>query len=315
MPLPELKPIKLRPPEIVKTFNLLEGTDIEKTVNNLIHAHPEFGKRFRIKELAAQQTWFELTPLIIKSSAPTKSMRHELELAKELGHVAIRPRYAVEGVFYNYEMIVPIPEDMLGIESEEKLLKEHVAVVDNAPDPDFRQDLLELKPIGIATRVCGHEGSWMVYSYSVKDDPSAVWSTPLVDAPYKDTQPFLATKGGEFVILEDDRYPQSTKELEDVKKRISNRANDVEGLELEKQKMIMVNMEWVIAHAVSTEAVCRNYNFERMEKIFGEIVPSLTIHEEELKGPDLINKMIEIMYEPTYRFDIENIRKYTIRPK
>lgn len=291
-------------------------TDIEQYVEKFITVHPEFEKLLRTKQLAAKQITFELTPLIARFIAPLKNMPHEVNLVEELSHVALRPNTAVEGMYYHCDMFVPIPDDMLDIKSEEELLKEHFNLMNSCIDKDFRQNIYELKPLGIVTRVCGWNGSWIVYSYSTKDDPSVVWSTPLVDSPYKNTQPFLAVRDGEFVILEDDLAPEIHTRVEDVKKRIENRIKDIEGLELKAQRTIPVDMEWVIAHAINTEEVFRGFSLALAVKKIGEHIPDLTIHKEDLKGAEILEFMKkDITTEPAYRFKLENIRKFTIRQK
>lgn len=324
MTLPELKPIKFRLYDVQRTLDqfrkgaeeysktFLDISDIEKDVDTFISSNPKIGRLLRVQDLAAQRIHFELIPLVAKFSGELKFIPHESKLVEEFSHVAIRPRDAVEGGYYHYELIIPIREDMLDLETEEELLKAHVSLIDGFIDQEFRKNVIELKPLDIVTRMYGWQGSWITYSISVKDDPDVVWSTPLVDAPYKDTQPYLAVKGGEFLILEDDRYKQSTRLLRDVRKRLIRRTEDYKDFQLKEHEMIRVNSEWVLAHAIKTGDISRSYSFERMETAFGKSIPQLTIYDKDLKGPDLINKMIEIMYEPTYRFDIENIRNFTI---
>jgi hypothetical protein len=310
MALPDLQPVKYQPYDVGQTFKdflkrakaysktFLDVTEIEDDVQNFINSNPKVGRFLRIKELAAQQTSFELTPMIAKFDAPFKFMAHERELVKQLSHFAVKPKDAVEGVYYHYEMIVPIPVDMLTVESEERLIKEHMHLIDTPIDKDFKKNIIELKPLGIVTRMCGWEGSWIVYSFTVHDDPSAVWSTPLVDAPYKDTQPFLAVKGGEFVILIDDRYEQSTRTLHDVKQRLVARSRGNRNFELKSEKKILANMEWVIAHAITTGSLYKDLSFEMMESSFAEFIAKLTMQRKNLSGPELLKFMTQIIYEP-----------------
>ena len=326
MTLPELEPITFRPYDVVKTFEQFEKkvngysgifsdiSDIDKYVAEFIKEHPEFAKSIRTDELGAKQVKFELTPLIAMFTAPIATMTHELNLINEFNHVALRPDNAVEGLYYHCDMYVPIPDEMLNLESEEKLLKEHFNMMDSCIDKEFRQNIYELKPLGIVTRVCGWDGSWIVYSYSVKDDPKVVWGTPLVDSPYKNTQPFLAVKGGEFVILEDDLTPENHARVGDVRTRISNRVDSIEGLELKEMEVIPVDTGWVIAHAINTQRVFRGFSLEHAIKDLGQHIPDLTIHEENFKGKELLQVLKEdVTEEPIYRFKLENIRKHTIR--
>ena len=236
MTLPELKPSEVQTLPVLKTFEQFkekvngyseifsDTSDVEQYVNDFIEKHPEFEKQLRIQQLAITEIKFELTPLIAEFSASLNSMTHEITLVedKELNHVALRPIDGVEGKYYHRNLYVPIPADMLNHDSEKKLLKEHFNLMDSCIDKEFRQNIWELKPLGIAQRMYGWEGAWMVYSYTTKDDPRVIWSAPLVDSPYK-SQPFLVLEGGEFVILEDDLTPQTTTEVEDVKNRIKNR--------------------------------------------------------------------------------------------
>lgn len=326
MPLPELEPITFRPQDVVKTFKQFERkvngysktfsdiSDIEKYVDKFIREHPEFAKPIRTDELGAKQVKFELTPLIAMFSAPIETMPHELKLIDEFNHVALRPDNAVEGVYYHYVMYVPILDELLNLESEEKLLKEHCSLMEGCIDEEFRQNIYELKPLGIVTRVCGWDGSWIAYSYTIKDDPSVVWGTPLVDSPYKNTQPFVAVKNGEFVILEDDLTPENHARVKDVRTRISNRADKIEGLELKEMEVIHVDTGWVIAHAINTQNIFRGFSLEHAIKDLGQHIPDLTIHEENFKGKELLQVLEEeITEEPIYRFKLENIRKHTIR--
>lgn len=327
MTLPELEPTEVRLPDVVKTFEQFEKkvnsyskilsdvSDVERYVDKFIATHPEFEKQLRIKQLAAKEIKFELTPLIAQFSASLKSMSHEITLAEELNHVALRPIDGVEGEYYHRDLYVPIPKDMLNLDSEEKLLKEHFDLIDCCIDKEFRQNILELKPLGIVTRMCGWDGSWVVYSYTTKDDPSVIWSAPLVDSPYK-TQPFLALKGGEFVILEDDLHPERHSKVEDIKKRIEKRIQGIEGLELKARRAIPVDMEWVIAHAINTDAIFRGSLLEFAVRDLGEHIPDLMIHKETFKAEDLLQFMRkDITSEPSYRFELKNIRKFTIPRK
>jgi hypothetical protein len=328
MTLPELEPIKFRPYDVVKTFEQFEKkvngyskkfsdiSGIEDYVNRFIHKHPEFAKPLQAEELAARQVRFELTPLIARFNAPIKMMTHEINLIEELNHVALKPKNAVDGVYYHCDMFVPIPDNMLNFEYEERLLKEHHNMMNSCIDKEFRQNIYELKPLGIVTRVCGWDGSWIVYSYSMKDDPGVVWSTPLVDSPYKNTQPFLAVKDGEFVILEDDLTPEDHIRVEDVRRRIYNRVKDIEGLELKEKEAIPVDTEWVIAHAINTDRIFRGFSMAHAIKDLGQHIPYLTMHETSFKGNELLEVLKEdIIEEPVYRFKLENIRKYTISYK
>lgn len=324
MPLPELEPIKFRPFDVVKTFEQFEKkvngyskifsdiSGIEEYVDMFIQKHPEFAKPLRVEELAAKQVRFELTPLIAMFTALLKNMPHEINLIEELNHIALRPIDAVEDVYYHCDMFVPIPYDMLDNESEEKLLKEHVNLMDSCIDKEFRQNIYELKPLGIVTRVCGWNGSWIVYSYTMKDDPRVVWSSPLVDSPYKNTQPFLAVKDGEFVLLEDDLTPEVHTRVEDVRKRLYNRIKGIEGLELKEQEAIPVDTEWVIAHAINTGRIFRGFSMVHAIKDLGQHIPYLTMHETSFKGNELLEVLKEdVTEEPVYKFKLENIRKYT----
>ena len=326
MPLPILEPITFRPYDVVKTFEQFEKkvngysksfsdiSEIENYVDKFIKEHPEFAKSIRTDALGAKQVDFELTPLIAMFTAPIETMPHELKLIDEFNHVALRPDTAVEGVYYHYDMYAPIPDEMLNFESEGELLKEHFSLMDSCIDKEFRQNIYELKPLGIVTRVCGWDGSWIVYSYTIKDGPRVVWGTPLVDSPYKNTQPFLAVKGGEFVILEDDLTPENHARVEDVITRISNRVDKIEGLELKEMEVIPVDTGWVIAHAINTQRIFRGFSLKHAIKDFGQHIPDLTIHEEDYKGDKLLQVLKEeITEEPIYRFKLENIRKHTIR--
>jgi hypothetical protein len=327
MPLPELEPIGFRPYNVVKTFEEFEKrvngysetfsdiSEIEGYVDNFIKKHPEFVKPLRTKVLAAKQVSFELTPMIAMFSAPIKMMTHELNLIEDrkLSPVALKPLDLVEGMYYHCNRFVPIPADMLSLESEVDLLKNHVNLMDGCIDPEFRQNIYELKPLGIVTRVCGWNGSWIVYSYTMKDDPSVAWSAPLVDSPYKNTQPFLAVKNGEFVILEDDCTPEDHARVEYVKGRIRGRIKGIEGLELKVQEAIPVDTEWVIAHAINTDKIVRGFSLEHAIKDFGQHIPDLTMHETSFEGTELLEVLKEdVIEEPAYRFELENIRKYTI---
>ena len=327
MTLPELEPTEVRLPDVVKTFEQFEKkvnsyskilsdvSDVEQYVNKFLKVHPEFEKQLRTQQLAAKEIKFELTPLIAQFSASLKSMSHEITLVEELNHVALRPIDGVEGEYYHRDLYIPIPKDMLNLDSEKKLLKEHFDLIDCCIDKELIQNILELKPLGIVTRVCGWDGSWIVYSYTTKDGPSVIWSAPLVNSPYK-TQPFLALKGGEFVILEDDLHPERHSTVEDIKKRIEKRIKGIEGLELRPQKAITVDMEWVIAHAINTDAIFRGFPLEFAVRDLGEHIPDLTIHKETLKAEDLLQFMRkDITSEPTYRFKLENIQKFTIPRK
>ena len=328
MTLPELKPSEVRLHDVIKTFEqfgknvnnyskiLSDVSDVERYVDKFIKVHPEFEKQLRTQQLATKEIKFELTPMIALFSASLKSMLHESTLVEKLNHVALRPIGCVEGKYYHRDVYAPIPKDMLNIESEEKLLKEHFNLMDSCIDKEFRQNIWELKPLGIVTRMCGWDGSWIVYSYTTADDPSVIWSAPLVNSPYK-TQPFLALKGGEFVILEDDHHPERHSKVEDVKKRIEKRIKGIEGLELKPQKAIPVDMEWVIAHAINTEAIFRRFfSMEFAVRDLGEHIPDLTLHKETFKAEDLLEFMRkDITSEPTYRFKLENIRKFTIPHK
>lgn len=330
MPLPELEPIKFRPYDVVKTFEQFEKkvndysktfsdiSDIEGYVDKFIKTHPELAKPLRTKVLATKQVRFELTPMIAMSYTPIKMMPHEIRLIEDMGlnHVALKPKDAVEGLYYHCDMFVPIPDDMLNSESEEILLKEHFNLMAGSIDYEFRQNIYELKPLGIVTRVCGWNGSWIVYSYTMKDDPSVVWCTPLVDSPYRSTQPFLAVKDGEFVILEDDLTPEDHTRVEDVKKRITDRTQGIEGLELKVQEAISVDTAWVLAHAINTDKVVRGYSLKHAIKDFGQHIPDLTIYETSFKGNELLKVLKEdVIEEPVYRFKLENIQKHTIRYK
>ena len=330
MPIPQLEPITFRPYDVVKTFKQFEGnvkdyskafsdiSDIEGYVNNFIKKHPELAKPLRTKVLATKQVSFELTPMIAMLDAPIKMMTHEINLIedKELSPVALKPKDAVEGVYYHCDMFIPIPDDMLSFESEEDLLEEHFNLMDESIDKEFRQNIYELKPLGIVTRVCGWNGSWIVYSYTMRDDPSVAWSTPLVDSPYKSTQPFLAVKNGEFVILEDDLSPENHTRVEDVKSRIEHRIKGIEGLDLKVQEAILVDTAWVLAHAINTDKIVRGFSLEHAIKDFGQHIPDLTIHEASFKGNELLEVLKEdVIEEPIYRFKLENIRKHTISYK
>lgn len=330
MPLPELEPIKFRPYDVVKTFEQFERkvigysktfsdiSDIEGYVDTFIKKHPELAKPLRTKVLAAEQVSFELTPIIAMTDTPIKMMPHEICLIedKELSPVALKPKDAVEGLYYHCDIFVPIPGDMLTLESEEDLLKEHFNLMAESIDKEFRQTLYELKPLGIVTRVCGWNGSWIVYSYTMNDDPSVVWSTPLVDSPYRSTQPYLAVKDGEFVILEDDLTPEGHTCVEDVKRRIEDRINGIAGLDLKVGEVISVDTAWVIAHAINTDSIFRGFSLEHAIKDFGQHIPDLTIHKTRFKGHELLEVLKEdVIEEPVYRFKLENIRKHTIRYK
>jgi hypothetical protein len=330
MPLPELEPITFRPYDVVKTFEEFEKkvndyskvfsdiSEIEGYLDNFIKKHPELAKPLRTKALATKHVRFELTPMIAMLDSSIKMMTHELNLIedKKLSPVALKPKDAVEGLYYHCDMFVPIPDDMLNIESEEVLLKEHFNLMNETIDNEFRRTLYELKPLGIVTRVCGWNGSWIVYSYTMRDDPSVAWSTPLVDSPYRSTQPFLAVKNGEFVILEDDLTPEDHIRVEDVKTRINARTKGIEGLELKVQEAIPVDMAWVLAHAINTDKIVRGYSLKHAIKDFGQHIPDLTIHEARFKGNKLLEALKEdVIEESVYRFKLENIRKHIIRYK
>jgi hypothetical protein len=330
MPLPELEPIEFQPYDVVKTFEEFEKkvngyskafsdiSEIEGYVEKFIKKHPEFAKPLRTKVLATKQISFELTPMIAMFDTTIKMMPHELRLIedKKLSPIALKPKDAIEGLYYHCNVFVPIPEDMLNIESEEILLKEHFNLMNETIDNEFRQNIYELKPLGIVTRVCGWNGSWIVYSYTMNDDPSVAWSTPLVDSPYRSTQPFLAVKNGEFVILEDDLTPEDHTRVEDVKRRIEHRKKEIGGLDLKVEEAISVDTEWVIAHAINTDKIVRSFSLEDATKDFGQHIPDLTIQEASFKGNKLLEVLKEdVIEEPIHRFKLENIRKHTISYK
>jgi len=297
-----------------------DTTTIEETVKNVIENNPTVSKMIEAMRLSAAERTFTLTPLLAKYSEESEDINiHQIyrllhNNERTIDHVFVQPIDALEGLYYHYELYIPIPED-IGSSTPDELLKEHWGLVhQNMPD-EFNDLVYQFEPRYTIERVYGWEGSWLAYSVIVKD-VKAFWSTPLKDAPFRGTDPFLLLPKGEFAILETDGTDESVEKIKYVKQRIDNRIMGNPTIEFKHGETIEVTPEWIAAHMESTLQTKKEHAIEMdATRDFGEHIASATIdrlHNVE----DVVKFMKEdVMGPPIWKFDRKMIQKNRIHRK
>lgn len=329
MPLSEQAPPKFRP-EISRMFRQFETqsdnlrnifadtTDIEEIVDKFVKNNPAIGKMIETMRLSAAGRTFTLTPLITKYSEESEDIdMHQVyhllrNNERSIDHVFVQPIDALEGLYYHYELYIPIPEDMKP-NTPEKLLKEHWGLVQqNIPD-EFKKLVYQFEPRYTIGRVYGWDGSWLAYSV-VMEDAKAFWSTPLTEAPFCGTDPFLLLPKGEFAILENDGTDKSIAKIKYVRDRIDDRIIGNDTIKFQHGKTIEVKPEWIAAHMASTLETKKLIEIGPTKDV-GEHVASAAI-EKLPTGEDLLEFMKKnVMGPPMHEFDHEIIRKNRIYQK
>jgi len=323
MPLHEQAPprFKSNPRVILKQFGkqsanlktIFAATEIEETVDRFIENNPTISKLIETMRISAKGRTFTLTPLVAEYSEKSENidihqMYRLLHDERSINHVFAQPIDACEGVYYHYELYIPIPRDMI-FDTPEKLLKEHWELVhQNTPDK-FKELIYKFEPHYTIGRVYGWDGSWMAYS-AIIGAPDKFWSVPLTEAPYRGTDPFLVLPKGEFTILENDGTNRSAERAEYVVSEIKKRTDDDNTINFDDKRTIEVTPEWIAAHMASTLAINRNHVLEiGPSKGFGEHVASATI--EKLPTSDDVLEFMkkDVMGPPMYEFDRELIKK------
>lgn len=331
MPLSEQAPPKFKQDidSIFKQFEkesdnlgkiLSDTTDIEEFVYNFIKNNPTIGKMIETMRLSVAGRTFTLTPLIAKYSEESKDINihqiyHLLRNAeKSINHVFVQPIDAFEGLYYHYELYVPIPEDMKS-NSPNKLLKEHWELVRQNIPNEFEDLIYQFEPRYTIGRVYGWESSWLVYSVVVRDI-KVFWSTPLTEAPFRGTDPFLLLPKGEFAILENDGTDNSIAKIKHVKDRISDRVIGNDTVNFQQGKTIEVTPEWIAAHMASTLETKKEHVIEKgPAKDFGEHIASASIEELTTSEEVLEFMKKDVMGPPMYEFDRKLIQKNRIYRK
>lgn len=171
-----------------------DSSDVEEIVDKFIKSNPTIGKVIETMRLSAKGRTFTLTPLVAEYNKESEDinvhqMYHLLHAEKSVDHVFVQPIDACEGVYYHYELYIPIPRDMRA-DTPEKLLGDHWEMVHKNTPIEFKELDFQFEPRYTIGRVYGWDGSWMAYSAIIKDT-GALWSTPLTEAPYRGTDPFL----------------------------------------------------------------------------------------------------------------------------
>ncbi|KAF5416633.1 MAG: hypothetical protein C5S48_02400 [Candidatus Methanogaster sp.] len=328
MPLHEQAPhrcptFKSNPQVIFKQFReqaknlktIFATTEIEETVDKFIENNPTINKLIETMRISAKGRTFTLNPLVAEYSEESENIDiHQMyrllrDGERSIDHVFVQPIDACEDVYYHYELYIPIPGDML-TDTPDKLIKEHWEMVhQNTPD-EFRELVHRFEPRYTVGRVYGWEGSWMAYS-SIVRSPGKFWSTPLTEAPYRGTDPFLILPRGEFAILENDGTDRSIEKVEYVISEIRTRTDDDDTINFDGRRTIEVTPEWIAAHMASTLAIDKNQVLESgISKGFGEHVASATTIEKLPTSDDVLEFMKKsVMGPPMYEFDRELIQK------
>lgn len=323
MPLPEQTPprFKSNPSGMLKRFReqsenlktIFAATEIEETVDKFIENNPTISKLIETMRISAKGRTFTLTPLVAKYSEESENINvHQmyrlLHDERSINHVFAQPIDACEGVYYHYELYIPIPIDIV-FDTPEKLLKDHWELVHQNTPKEFEELVYRFEPRYTIGRVYGWEGSWMAYSAVIKDT-RAFWSKPLTEAPYRGTDPFLVLPKGEFAILENDGTGRSIEKVKYVVSEIEKRIEDNDTINFDDKRTIEVTPEWIAAHMASTIVTNRNHVLGiGSSKDFGEHMASATL--EKLPTSDDVLEFMKknVMGAPMYEFDRELIQK------
>lgn len=323
MPLHEQAPprFKSNPRVILKQFGkqsanlktIFAATEIEETVDKFIENNPTISKLIETMRISAKGRTFTLTPLVAEYSEESENINvHQmyrlLHDERSINHVFAQPIDACEGVYYHYELYIPIPRDLV-FDTPEKLLKDHWELVHQNTPKEFKELVYRFEPRYTIGRVYGWEGSWMAYSAIIKDT-RAFWSRPLTEAPYCGTDPFIVLPKGEFTILENDGTDRSIEKVKYVISEIEKRTGGDDTINFDDKRTIEVTPEWIAAHMASTLATNKNYIIGiGPSKGFGEHVAPATIKELPTSADVFEFLKKDVMGPPMYEFDRELIQK------
>jgi hypothetical protein len=226
-----------KPPELDEMTHLLK----EKEAS--------FFKAMNILKKAAKERKFTLSPIVAKYTPSS----HEVHLTKlfscnrEIDHFFVKPIRAYNGVFYWYELFIPIPIDISNLEDARSLLKEHWELIQECIPLRMRQQLIyDFKPLATIDRVYGWNGAWMAYSAMIKE-AGDFWSPPLTNCPYNGIQPYVCFSDGEIVILTNDETELCRKKVNHAKEEIYNRVKANKNIIFESRTSIEIAPEWIIA--------------------------------------------------------------------
>ena len=297
-----------------------DTTTIEETVKNFTENNPTISKMIEAMRLSVAERTFTLTPLLAKYSEESEDINiHQVyrllrNNERRIDHVFVQPIDALEGLYYHYELYIPIPEDMRS-RTPDKLLQEHWGLVHQSIPDEFNDLVYQFEPRYTIERVYGWEGSWLAYSVIVKD-VKMFWSTPLKDAPFCGTDPFLLLPKGEFAILENDGTAESIEKITHVKERIDERSISNHTITFKRGETIEVTAEWIAAHMASTIQTKKEEVIKMdVTRDFGEHVASATI--DQLPNVDDVLKFMkeDVMGTPEFKFDRKMIQKNRIHRK
>lgn len=293
---------------------------IDNTIDDFINKQREIHKdndyfkslkkSIETMNLAAEQLQFTLTPLVAKYTDESPSSHFLPALindTKQIDHVFIEPRFGVEDFYYHYHLFFPLNKKILDAEDPKTMIKEHWNIIYPELKSYAKYNLVRhFKPMYTVSRVYGWDGAWLAYSVAVEDKRD-YWSLPLVETTYNGCQPFLAIKGGEFTILQNDKTENSQKKAMEACRRIKKRIEQNKNVQFEKGESIKVAPRWIAAHAISSN---------------GKPVGSFKYFSEDFSskiGPGSFNKKLETAQEvlnfmrkntmgtPVYRFKDDDI--------
>jgi hypothetical protein len=261
--------------------------------------------------LAAEELWFTLTPLVARYNQ--KSYENHLLPSligddKEFDHVFIVPKIGVEGFYYNYYLYIPIPKDLLINTSPKILVKEHWNLIKQKLEIFSKIAFIKnFEPKCIIPRVYGWEGAWIGYTVSVLDDGLGYWSLPLVKTPYNGCQPFLAIKEGEFAIMQDDQSENCHKKTKDACAKIKLRIKQKQDVEFETKKSIEVAPKWITAHAINSNPKPMSSLSQPYEDFSSKICSSSL--KKDLNSTEKILDFMKksTMGKPVYIFEEDDI--------
>jgi len=283
--------------------------DKQRKLYNDNNYYESLKKSIEIMNLAAEQVQLTLTPLVAKythESYESHFLPAVINDLKEINHVFIEPRFGVEDFYYHYYLYFPLGRSFLNAKDPKTLLKEHWNLIETELRSYKKYNLFrQFKPMYTISRVYGWEGAWLSYSVVVEDKRD-YWSLPLVETTYNGCQPFLAVKGGEFTILQNDKTQNSEKKAIQACRNIHERVCQSKNVDFEMRKSIKVDPMWIAAHAISSGAPLST--FKQYADDFGSKIGSGSFNEKLETTQEILNFMKKsVMGTPVYIFKDEEI--------
>lgn len=291
---------------IQKQYQMHKNSDY---INSLV-------KSIKIMNLASEQLLFTLTPVVAKyndKSYESHFLPSVIDEISEIDHIFVEPKFGVEYFYYNYHLYIPIPKDILSLESPRRFIEENWYLI----YPELRNYaqlnlIKQFEPLYITSRVYGWEGAWLSYSVTVVDKGD-FWSLPLVRTTYNGYQPFLGIKEGEFTLLENDKTQNSETRAQIALQEIKSRITQNENIELEQRESIGVAPNWITAHAISSNEKLGS-PFNHYYEDFSSKIGSGSFNENLNSAEEVLSFMKkDTMGKPIYRFKDEEIRNCRIK--